>query len=294
MLRYVDSAGNNGHNILSTEMVFNRFIIGDEKACDTVRVQVNILCSMVGITERSFFSPLFPTPLSHLPSSLRSCSTFDAYQFRELDSWQTAPAFQEQNLEYKVETALWQRVSSFKVMLYYPPTQEFLGELVYRWWKNWPWSRGYLRSWGRPFRWCYIGRFATTVFSATQRCNVGSTLQLLECRNNVATLYCTKNRRRKSSRVASPLVAVSVVEKLKQESMYWLSAGTKKSSQYREVAVVEMRPLVEVRLCAPSTRENHFPRGWWLISSHAKVGHRCRERRGDFHELSRFSVFALV
>ena len=43
MLRCVDPAGNNGHNILSTEMFFNRFIIGEEKACNTVRVQVNIL-----------------------------------------------------------------------------------------------------------------------------------------------------------------------------------------------------------------------------------------------------------
>ena len=144
--------------------------------------------------------------------------------------------FKNRNI-YKVETALWQRVSSFKVMLYWPPTQEFLGELVYRCWKNWPWSRGYFGSWGRPFRWCYIGRFATTVFRATQRCNVASTLRLLECRNNVATLYCTKNRRRKSSRVISPLVAVSVVEKLKQESMYGLSAGIEK------VAIVERWPL---------------------------------------------------
>ena len=83
-----------------------------------------------------------------------------------------------------------------------------------------------------------------------------------QCRDNVATLYCTKNRRRKASRLTSPLVAVSVVEKLNQESMYGLSAGIKKSGQCREVAVVEMRPLVEVRLYAPSARGNHFPRGW--------------------------------
>ena len=62
MLRCVDPAGNNGHNILSTEMVFNRFIIGEEKAFDTVRVQVNILCSMVGITERSFPLSFHPPP----------------------------------------------------------------------------------------------------------------------------------------------------------------------------------------------------------------------------------------
>ena len=41
---------------------------------------------------------------------------------------------------------------------------------------------------------------------------------------------------------------VAVVERFKQELMYGLSAGTKKSSRYREVAVVERWPLVEVRL----------------------------------------------
>ena len=47
-------------------------------------------------------------------------------------------------------------------------------------------------------------RFATTIFSATRRCNVGSMLQLTQCHNIVATLYCTKNRCCKSSRVTSP------------------------------------------------------------------------------------------
>ena len=47
-------------------------------------------------------------------------------------------------------------------------------------------------------------RFATTIFSATRRCNVGSMLWLTRCCNNIATLYCTKNRRCKSSRVTSP------------------------------------------------------------------------------------------
>ena len=41
---------------------------------------------------------------------------------------------------------------------------------------------------------------------------------------------------------------VAVVERFKQELMYGLSAGTKKSGRYREVAVVERWPLVEVRL----------------------------------------------
>ena len=41
---------------------------------------------------------------------------------------------------------------------------------------------------------------------------------------------------------------VAIVERFKQELMYGLSAGTKKSGRYREVAVVERWPLVEVRL----------------------------------------------
>ena len=32
----------------------------------------------------------------------------------------------------------------------------------------------------RPLRWCCTGRFATTIFSATLRCNVGPMLQLFE------------------------------------------------------------------------------------------------------------------
>ena len=41
---------------------------------------------------------------------------------------------------------------------------------------------------------------------------------------------------------------VAVVERFKQELMYGLSAGRKKSGRCREVAVVERWPLVEVRL----------------------------------------------
>ena len=41
---------------------------------------------------------------------------------------------------------------------------------------------------------------------------------------------------------------VAVVERFKQELMYGLSAGTKKSGPCKEVAVVERWPLVEVRL----------------------------------------------
>lgn len=59
-------------------MFFNRFIIGEAKACNTVRVQVNIL----------------PPP----PPTLT---------LTNFESWtQTGPAFQGQKLEYKVETAL--------------------------------------------------------------------------------------------------------------------------------------------------------------------------------------------
>ena len=43
-------------------------------------------------------------------------------------------------------------------------------------------------------------------------------------------------------------MAVAVVERFKQELMYGLSAGTKKNGCYREVAVVERWPLVEVQL----------------------------------------------
>ena len=39
---------------------------------------------------------------------------------------------------------------------------------------------------------------------------------------------------------------VAVVERFKQELMYGLSAGTKNCGRYREVAVVERWPLVEV------------------------------------------------
>ena len=41
---------------------------------------------------------------------------------------------------------------------------------------------------------------------------------------------------------------VAFVERFKQELMYGLSAGTKKSGRCRGVAVVERWPLVEVRL----------------------------------------------
>ena len=54
-------------------------------------------------------------------------------------------------------------------------------------------------------RWCYTWRFATTIFSATQRCNIGATLFQLAAARFIAALCCTKNRRCESSRVTSPL-----------------------------------------------------------------------------------------
>lgn len=43
-------------------------------------------------------------------------------------------------------------------------------------------------------------------------------------------------------------MAVAVVERSEQESIYGLSAGTKRGGSCKEVAVVERWPLVEVRL----------------------------------------------
>ena len=52
-------------------------------------------------------------------------------------------------------------------------------------------------------RWCYMGRFATTIFSVTQRCNVGT--MLFTIRDNVATVCWAKNRCCESSRVTTLL-----------------------------------------------------------------------------------------
>ena len=60
-------------------------------------------------------------------------------------------------------------------------------------------------NYSRILRWCYTGRFATTSFSATQRRNLEQCCNhLKQCRNNVATLCCAKNRRCESSRATSP------------------------------------------------------------------------------------------
>ena len=64
-------------------------------------------------------------------------------------------------------------------------------------------------------RWRYTGRFATSIFCATQRSNVGRGCKHSEqCRNNVETICCVKNRRCKLSRVTSPL---------RGRSSYWES-----------------------------------------------------------------------
>ena len=82
---------------------------------------------------------------------------------------------------------------------------------------------------GKPFQVMLLRTFRNDGFyrNTALQCWINS-IYSKQCRNNVATLYCTKNRRRKSSRVTSPLVTVAVVEKLNKEPMYGLSAGTKK------------------------------------------------------------------
>ena len=63
-----------------------------------------------------------------------------------------------------------------------------------------------------PFasRWCYMGRFANTIYSATQRHSIAMLQQCCnhskQCRNNVVMLCCAKNRRCESSSVTSPLL----------------------------------------------------------------------------------------
>ena len=63
-------------------------------------------------------------------------------------------------------------------------------------------------------RWCYTRRFATTIFSAAQRCNIVATFSFewLQHCSNIATLCCAKNRRFESSRVTSPLLTADVVD----------------------------------------------------------------------------------
>ena len=39
----------------------------------------------------------------------------------------------------------------------------------------------------RTYRWCYTRQFATTIFNATQRCNVGTMLELFE---TMSQQYC--------------------------------------------------------------------------------------------------------
>ena len=67
-----------------------------------------------------------------------------------------------------------------------------------------------------PVSWCYTWRFATTIFSATQRCNVWTMLQLFETMSHwqhVATLCYAKNRRCDLSFVTSPLICAFLLDK---------------------------------------------------------------------------------
>ena len=60
-------------------------------------------------------------------------------------------------------------------------------------------------------RWRYTRRFATTILSATQYCNiVGHCVEWLQHCSNIATLCCANNRRCESSRVTLPLSAWAV------------------------------------------------------------------------------------
>ena len=55
---------------------------------------------------------------------------------------------------------------------------------------------------------CHTGRFAPTILSSTQCCNVGTVFQPFETISqhyNVATVCCAKNRRCEPSRVTSSL-----------------------------------------------------------------------------------------
>ena len=56
---------------------------------------------------------------------------------------------------------------------------------------------------------CYTGRFATKIFSVTQRCNLleQCCYHLKKCRNNVATLCRAKNRNCELSRITSSSIS---------------------------------------------------------------------------------------
>ena len=57
----------------------------------------------------------------------------------------------------------------------------------------------------RSLRWCYTGRFATTILAQHSAVKLGECCNhWKQCRNNVATLCCAKNCRCESSSVTSP------------------------------------------------------------------------------------------
>ena len=75
-----------------------------------------------------------------------------------------------------------------------------------------------LQTCGYILRRRYKRRFATTIFSATQRCNIVATLfrivtTLFQHCSNIATLCCAKNRRCESSRVTLPLNTALIYKK---------------------------------------------------------------------------------
>ena len=115
-------------------------------------------------------------------------------------------------LEFIFQTCLSCFISRFLFFSFFQVLMRFL---VYQPWIMWPlpWLRNTsILRWKQNCSIEYLKddvtqgdwRFATRNISATRRSNVGSMLQLTQCHNIVATLYCTKNRCCKSSRVISP------------------------------------------------------------------------------------------
>ena len=85
-----------------------------------------------------------------------------------------------------------------------------------------------LRFYSRILRWCYTGRFATTSFSAAPRRNLEQCCNhLKQCRNNVATLCCAKNRRCESSRATSPSKVFYVLIMKRNFSSFFLNYCTR-------------------------------------------------------------------
>ena len=80
-------------------------------------------------------------------------------------------------------------------------------------------------------------------------------------------------------------MAVDVVERFKQEAMYGLSAGTKKSDRCRELAVVERWSIEDVRLYTHSLDTKwrkmlKYKMRIWVVSMRGEstdfVRHTCK------------------